>query len=72
MKVEISDCGVGISQEVLPKIFDPFFTTKDPDRGTGLGLTISKSIVESFHGSIDIQSKIDGGTTATITFPSIQ
>jgi histidine kinase len=50
--IEVVDRGIGISAENLPKVFDPFFTTKGPDRGTGLGLAVSKSIIEQFGGTL--------------------
>ncbi|MDP6038603.1 MAG: ATP-binding protein, partial [Candidatus Latescibacteria bacterium] len=67
--IEVQDGGNGIPEDILDQVFDPFFTTKDPDKGTGLGLAISKSIVESFDGSIDIQSEPGQGTTVRISLP---
>lgn len=67
IKVQISDTGHGISEEMQKKLFDPFFTTKYG--GTGLGLTITHSIVDGHKGSIDLDSKIGQGTTFTITLP---
>jgi len=72
VKIEITDSGVGIPDDILDKVFDPFFTTKDPGRGTGLGLSISKSIVESFGGTMSIQSTPGSGTAATISLPVAQ
>ena len=70
-KVEIAfqDTGVGIQPEQLPKIFDPFFTTKRAGQGTGLGLPISKRIVERHGGSIDVRSTPGKGTRFTINLP---
>lgn len=48
----VTDCGHGISGDVVEKIMQPFFTTKDPGKGTGLGLSISKGIAEDHHGRI--------------------
>ena len=70
VKVEVIDSGVGIPQNLLTKVFDPFFTTKGPDKGTGLGLAISKSIIESFGGSICIQSAPGQGTTVVVFLPA--
>ncbi len=67
--VEVEDNGTGIDVDILEKVFDPFFTTKDPDKGTGLGLAVSKSILEEFGGQIDIQSQPDRGTTVSISLP---
>jgi len=72
VKIEVTDSGVGIPDDILDKVFDPFFTTKDPGRGTGLGLSISKSIVESFGGTMSIQSTPGSGTVATISLPVAQ
>ncbi len=70
-KVEIAfqDTGIGIQPEQLPKIFDPFFTTKRAGQGTGLGLPISKRIVERHGGSIDVRSTPGKGTRFTINLP---
>lgn len=65
--VKISDTGHGISKEHLGHLFDPFFTTKH--YGTGLGLTISRSIIDKHKGTIDIQSEPGKGTTVTVTLP---
>ena len=67
VRIEVSDNGIGIPEEIIERVFDPFFTTKSPDRGTGLGLSISKSIVEDFKGAIEIQSRPGVGTTVTIS-----
>jgi len=63
----ISDTGTGIPSEILDRLFDPFFTTK-PD-GTGLGLAVSKKIIEDHGGKIEVQSTVGKGTTFTISFP---
>lgn len=63
----IADSGCGIPASHLPRIFDPFFTTK-PD-GTGLGLSVTHSIIQQHCGSIDVQSRPGHGTTFTIRLP---
>lgn len=70
IKIQISDTGHGIAPERLNKLFDPFFTTKYG--GTGLGLTITHSIVDGHKGFIDVASKIGRGTTFTVTLPVSQ
>jgi signal transduction histidine kinase len=67
--VTIKDNGKGIDPIDLPRIFDPFFTTKDQGKGTGLGLSISYNIAEEHYGELTADSKLDHGTTFTITFP---
>ncbi len=70
IEISISDTGCGIAQEHLPTIFDPFFTTRDPDSGTGLGLSIVHSLIEANHGSIEVHSTVNKGTTFTIKLPT--
>jgi len=67
--IEISDTGCGIEEEILPKIFDPFFTTKEVGKGTGLGLSVSYGIVSKFGGDIEVQSKVNKGSTFKIKLP---
>ena len=67
--IEVSDTGVGISKDKLPKIFDPFFTTKEKDKGTGLGLSMVYNIVKSHNGIIEIDSEVGVGTTFKIILP---
>lgn len=63
---EVEDSGPGISQENLTKIFDPFFTTKPTGVGTGLGLPVSKKIIELHGGTIDITNRLEGGVRVAI------
>ena len=67
VKVEFKDTGTGISPENLEKILQPMFSTKI--KGVGLGLTISKRIIESHHGKIEVNSQVGQGTTFIITLP---
>ena len=66
--VEIEDTGSGMDAETKKKIFDPFFTTKNRAEGTGLGLTITKSIIEMHRGLIDVESEKGKGTKFIIRF----
>jgi two-component system sensor histidine kinase HydH len=66
-QIEIKDTGAGIPDETLKKIFNPFFTTKQ--RGSGLGLSIVKKIIEEHQGTLRIDSRVDGGTWVTIQLP---
>ncbi len=70
VKIIIKDTGKGISPEQLTCVFQPFFTTKH--KGTGLGMTISKRIIEQHHGTIGIESKTGKGTIVSITLPKEQ
>jgi signal transduction histidine kinase len=67
--ISIADNGSGIPEEIRTKIFDPFFTTKAPGKGTGLGLSICYQIIEKHGGTIEINSRVCGGTEFVISFP---
>ena len=67
LEVHISDTGVGIAPEHREKLFEPFFTTKQG--GTGLGLSLSRQIVEAHGGQIDVESTLGRGTTFILVFP---
>jgi two-component system cell cycle sensor histidine kinase/response regulator CckA len=67
---QISDTGSGIAPEYLRQIFDPFFTTKERGKGTGLGLSVSMRIVKNHGGGVEVDSKIDSGTTFKVYFPA--
>jgi len=67
--VEVTDTGVGIPQENILMIFEPFFTTKVSKKETGLGLPITKKIVESHGGFIKVDSKVGKGSIFTLYFP---
>ncbi len=69
LAISISDTGCGIPEESANKIFDPFYTTKPLGEGTGLGLDISRSIVEKHGGTISLTSKVGVGTTFTVRLP---
>jgi len=70
VEIRISDNGCGISREIINSIFDPFFTTKP--RGTGLGLSIVHSILKSYDSQLDVESKINTGTTFIFKFKIIK
>ncbi|MDY6973352.1 MAG: ATP-binding protein, partial [Thermodesulfobacteriota bacterium] len=73
MEIKVQDTGVGIPYEELPKIFDKFYRVKHPKTreviGTGLGLAIVRGVVEAHHGTIDVESVVDKGTTFRILLP---
>jgi signal transduction histidine kinase len=68
VEVNVTDTGSGIPADRLPKIFDDFVTTKR--RGLGLGLAISKRIVEQLDGTITVESEVGRGTSFTLRFPA--
>jgi signal transduction histidine kinase len=65
----IADTGEGIPAENMKKIFEPFFTTKSPGKGTGLGLYVSRGIMERLDGTITVESALGRGTIFTLTLP---
>lgn len=67
--VSIADSGCGIPEDKLARIFDPFFTSKPVGEGTGLGLSLSFSIIEKHNGTIEVNSEIGKGTEFKITLP---
>ena len=67
IEVRITDTGAGMTAEVRSKLFEPFFTTKQG--GTGLGLPLSRQIIEAHGGSIAVDSEPGRGTTFSLTFP---
>ena len=71
-RLTIADSGLGIPRDVVDKIFDPFFTTKEFGKGTGLGLTVVKGIIEEHLGTIAVESEPGKGTTFTIDLPVYQ
>jgi two-component system, NtrC family, sensor kinase len=70
IEIRVRDDGSGIPPDLLPKLFEPFFTTKERGHGVGLGLAISRGIVERHRGRIEVQSVLSKGTTFTITLPA--
>jgi two-component system, cell cycle sensor histidine kinase and response regulator CckA len=67
--VEVSDDGAGIDAELVPHVFDPFVTTKPAGMGTGLGLSVSKAIVEGFGGDLIVSSTKGKGSTFRMRLP---
>lgn len=70
IRLTFRDTGMGIAKNTLTHIFDPFFTTKDVGIGTGLGLSVTYSLVTQMKGSIEVESELGVGTTVTVTFPA--
>lgn len=67
LKISIKDTGPGIDAEVMDRIFEPFFSTKD--RGSGLGLSITNSIISAHGGKIEVQSQLNKGTEFALYLP---
>ncbi len=69
VRIDISDTGKGMPEELLQRIFEPFFTTKPVGKGTGLGLSISRRIISEHNGELSVRSAEGEGTTFTIKIP---
>ena len=67
--LKVMDSGHGIPADTLPRIFDPFFTTKEFGKGTGLGLTVVKGIIDEHGGTITVESEEGKSTTFTVQLP---
>lgn len=68
----IKDSGIGMDKKIIDRIFEPFFTTKGLAKGTGLGLAAAYGIVKGHGGYIDVDSKLNCGTTFNIYLPAIE
>ncbi len=68
--IEISDTGPGIPEAHVSKIFDPFFTTRNDSRRSGLGLSVSHSIVRQHGGSVNVRTSPSSGTTFVVRIPA--
>jgi len=69
LQLTVADTGTGIDPEIIEAIFEPYFTTKPPGEGTGIGLAMVKGVVESYNGSIEVESTPGEGTNVTIHLP---
>ncbi|MFH1672375.1 MAG: hybrid sensor histidine kinase/response regulator [Pseudomonadota bacterium] len=72
VSLTVSDTGEGIPKENLERIFEPFFTTKSPGEGTGLGLFVTRGIIEKIGGTIDVESRPGHGSSFCIKLPKSQ
>lgn len=71
LSIHVADEGAGVAPEVLDKIFEPFFTTKPLSRGTGLGLSTSKRLVEAMRGQLTVLNIPGSGAEFTVTLPRL-
>ena len=69
IRLSVRDNGPGFPGDMLSRAFEPYFTTKARGRGTGLGLFITRKIIEDHHGRIEISSRPGEGTTVEIRLP---
>jgi PAS domain S-box-containing protein len=72
VKISVTDSGTGIAHNIIDKVFEPFFTTKEVNKGTGLGLSTVLAIVKSHHGTVNVYSEPDKGTTFRVYLPAME
>ncbi len=72
IRIDVSDTGSGIKPDDLDHIFDPFYTTKEFGTGTGLGLSVTYSIVKKHGGYIEVKSELGRGTTFSVFLPVVR
>jgi two-component system cell cycle sensor histidine kinase/response regulator CckA len=72
VRLNVSDTGKGMSNEVMERIFEPYFTTKEKGVGTGLGLAVTHGIVKNHGGAITLESKPGKGSTFNVYIPRIE
>lgn len=68
--VKVTDNGTGMSKATLDRIFEEYFTTKPMGKGSGIGMAVSKSLIESGGGTISVESELGIGTTVTVQLPT--
>ena len=69
VEIVVTDNGCGMTPEVQAKMFESYFTTREETEGTGLGMVITRKVIEEHHGSIRVQSEPDKGTIFTLSLP---
>jgi signal transduction histidine kinase len=72
LEIAVADNGPGVPEAVRGRIFDPFFTTKKPGAGTGIGLAVSKGIVEAHGGTLTLHQRVGCGARFAIRLPIAQ
>jgi len=68
---DVVDAGRGIPRDLLPRVFDPFFTTRSAGEGIGLGLAVSRRMIEQLGGYVEISSRLGSGTRARVVLPAV-
>jgi signal transduction histidine kinase len=71
IEIAVCDNGPGVPAEILSRIFDPFFTTKPPGSGTGLGLAVSRQMMEEVHGTLEYQA-VSSGACFILRLPAVK
>jgi len=72
VKICVEDTGEGMGKEVIENIFNPFFSTKEREKGTGLGLTVSRGIIQDHEGWIDVESELGKGSVFKVYLPAVK
>ena len=70
VRINLEDDGAGIPAEIIDRVFDPFFSNKSPGEGSGIGLNVARSIIESYAGTIEVSSRQGQGSVFTIQLPA--